>query len=209
MDQVPGGRFLFKVPGAMRRRGAASAIAALVLLGACASFDGRGLVPGKSIATEVEALMGPPAQRLSLPAGETALYFSRLPAGRAMYVATIGPDGVLRSLEQRLTRENMAKLIPGSSTMKEVRELFGPPVWPGVWTCSLGSGGSTNISTTRISTCSGCCSPTMAWCAKWSTVASWRPRAGAVAAGAAGAEADQARVTSDSRNPCTVSVRIA
>lgn len=127
MDQVPGGRFLCEGPGAMRRRGAASVIAAVVLLGACASFDGRGLVPGKSIATEVEALMGPAAQRLSLPGGETALYFSRLPVGHAMYVATIGPDGILRSLEQRLTRENMAKLIPGSSTMKEVRELFGPP----------------------------------------------------------------------------------
>jgi hypothetical protein len=40
------------------------AVSALVALASgCASFDGRGLVPGKSTQAKVEALMGVPAQR--------------------------------------------------------------------------------------------------------------------------------------------------
>jgi hypothetical protein len=71
--------------------------------------------------------MGTPDQTLELPEGDKALYFSRLPEGRTMFVATIGRDGVLRQLEQRLTRENIAALVPGTSTAKDVRALFGPP----------------------------------------------------------------------------------
>lgn len=104
------------------------AAAAAALLAGCASFDGRGLVPGRSSAAEVETLMGAPAERLVRPDGETVLYFSRLPVGRAMFVVTIGRDGVMKSIEQRLTRENIAKLgVAGAWTKKEVRELFGPP----------------------------------------------------------------------------------
>jgi len=44
-----------------------------------------------------------------------------------MFVATIGRDGILRELEQRLTRENIAALVPGTSTAQDVRALFGPP----------------------------------------------------------------------------------
>lgn len=71
--------------------------------------------------------MGAPAQALELPGGDKALYFSRLPDGRAMFVAQIGRDGILHSLEQRLTRENIGRLIPGTSSAQDVRELFGPP----------------------------------------------------------------------------------
>jgi hypothetical protein len=107
------------------KRAAVCLVAALVA--GCAGFDGRGLVPGKSSESEVRALMGPPAQMLDLPEGDKALYFSRLPDGRAMFVAQIGRDGILRSLEQRLTRENIGRLIPGTSTAQDVRVLFGPP----------------------------------------------------------------------------------
>ena len=71
--------------------------------------------------------MGRPAQRLVFPNGNTALYFSRVPEGRAVYVVDVGPDGVMKSIEQRLVRKNVSKVIAGVSTMKEVRELFGPP----------------------------------------------------------------------------------
>lgn len=115
----------------MKRVTACCALILAAHLGGCASFDGRGLVPGKSTASEVQGLMGAPAQKLAMPNGDTALFFSRLPEGRAMFVATIGADGVLKSLEQRLTRENIAKLVPGASTAKDVRELFGPPGYSG------------------------------------------------------------------------------
>lgn len=103
------------------------AAAAAALLAGCASFDGRGLVPGRSSAAEVEALMGAPAERLARPDGETALYFSRLPAGRAMFVVTLGRDGAMKSIEQRLTRQGFARIVAGSSTKQEVREILGPP----------------------------------------------------------------------------------
>jgi outer membrane protein assembly factor BamE (lipoprotein component of BamABCDE complex) len=101
-------------------------LAGLALLAGCASFSGSSLVPGKSTRAEVEATMGRPADVLSRPNGDTLLYYSRLPFGREMYVATVGPDGVLRGIEQRLTRQNVARVAAGAQA-KEVRELLGPP----------------------------------------------------------------------------------
>lgn len=103
------------------------ALACTALLAGCASYGGDSLVPGKSTGAEAEALMGRPAQRLSLPNGDSALYFSRLPYGRAMFVVTVGSDGIVKSREQRLVRENIAKIVAGTWTKKEVGELFGPP----------------------------------------------------------------------------------
>lgn len=103
------------------------AVFAAALVTGCASFDGRGLVPGSSTAGEVEALMGPPAQILELPDGDRALYFSRLSEGRAMFEVIVGPDGVMRSIEQKLVRKNLAGIIAGTSTKADVLERFGPP----------------------------------------------------------------------------------
>ncbi len=98
-----------------------------LLIAGCATYNGSSLVQGVSTAAQAEALMGPSEQQLSLPNGDRALYFSRLPYGRVVYVVTVGPDGVMKSIEQRLTLQNLAKLVSGTSTKKEVRELFGPP----------------------------------------------------------------------------------
>ena len=97
------------------------------VLAGCASFNGAGLVPGKSTGAEAEKLMGTPDQSLKLVNGDTALYFSRLPFGRAMYVVTVGPDGVMKSIEQRMTYASFAKVVANSWTKKEVAELLGPP----------------------------------------------------------------------------------
>ena len=102
-------------------------MAAALLAAGCASYDGRGLVPGSSTAAEVEALMGPPAAKVPLAAGETEWFYPRQPDGRQTYAATIGPDGVLRSLEQRLTMANVARLKAGVSTKADVTRIFGPP----------------------------------------------------------------------------------
>lgn len=103
------------------------AAAAAALLAGCASFDGRGLVAGRSSASEVEALMGAPAERIALANGDRALYYPRQPYGRATFVVTVGRDGVMKSIEQRLTPENLRKIVAGAWTKKEVRELLGPP----------------------------------------------------------------------------------
>ena len=99
----------------------------MVLLAGCAAFSGPSLVPGKSTAADAEARLGEPAQRLKLANGDNALYFSRLPYGRAMYVVTVGSDGVMKSIEQRMNQATFARIVPGTSTRKEVSELLGPP----------------------------------------------------------------------------------
>lgn len=108
-------------------KGIAGAIVVTLVAGGCASFDGRGLEPGKARLADVEAAMGAPTGRLARPDGSTLLYYSRLPAGRQVFVATLGPDGVLRGFDQRLSAENIRKIAPNATTAKEVRELLGPP----------------------------------------------------------------------------------
>lgn len=102
-------------------------VCATLLAGGCASFDGHGLVPGASTGAQVEALMGKPDARVANPAGGSVLFFTRNPKGRHNFAVTLGPDGVMRGIEQRLTRASIDKLMAGKTTSKEVRELFGPP----------------------------------------------------------------------------------
>jgi len=105
-------------------------VLALLLLAGCASFEGRGLVPGQSTVAEVEAKMGPAADKRVTAAGETVYYYPRLPWGYATYAARISPEGRLIALEQRLTEENIARLKPGATSAQEVLELLGPPYEP-------------------------------------------------------------------------------
>jgi hypothetical protein len=96
----------------------------LVLAG-CASFSGWGLNTG-STATDVERVMGTPVERRQV-GGETWLYFPRQPYGRKVFVARLGADGRLIAIEQRLTDENLAKIVPNATRAEQVRELLGPP----------------------------------------------------------------------------------
>jgi hypothetical protein len=96
-------------------------------LAGCASFDGRGLEPGRSRLGDVEALMGTPTERVTRPDGSTVLYYSRMPYGRANYAVTVGQDGVLRGIEQKLTWDSIKRISPNVTTAKELRELLGPP----------------------------------------------------------------------------------
>lgn len=107
------------------------AVCAVIAAG-CASYDGRGLVPGGSTGAQVEALMGTPSGKVSKPDGSTVLYFSRNPVGRHVYAVTLGPDGLMRGIDQRLTLANINKLVAGRTTSAEASQLFGPPHPSGV-----------------------------------------------------------------------------
>jgi hypothetical protein len=100
---------------------------AAALVSACASYSGSSLVAGKSTAAEVEALMGQAAERVEKSGGGSVLYYPRGPAGRETYAVAIGADGRVQAVEQRLTDANIARLVLGTTTAREVRELFGPP----------------------------------------------------------------------------------
>ena len=99
--------------------------AALLGVG-CASFDGRGLTPGQSTAADVEKVMGAPADKRQV-AGETWYYYPRQPYGRVTFVARVASDGRLIAVEQRLTDQNVAKIIPNTTRAEQVRDLLGPP----------------------------------------------------------------------------------
>jgi len=108
---------------------------AVVLLAGCAS-TGSKLEPGAPRA-EVEKSMGKTTETLVRTNGDTLLFFSRQPDGRAIFVATIGPDGKLRGeVQQTLTRRNIAAIKAGMQA-KEVRELLGPPGKSGRKTVSI------------------------------------------------------------------------
>jgi len=102
-------------------------IAALAaFLAGCASYNGAGLIPGKSTTAEIQATMGAPVERYSV-GSESVWWYPRGPMGFHTYALLVGSDGVLKSIEQRLTVQNVQKVTPNSWTKKEVRELFGPP----------------------------------------------------------------------------------
>jgi hypothetical protein len=105
----------------------ASVLLGVLMLAGCAGYSGRGLVPGQSTEQEVESLMGPAADVRKAPNGDTLRYYSREPYGRRIYLASIGADGKLRSLDDTLTEENVARLRAGTSREDDVRALIGPP----------------------------------------------------------------------------------
>jgi len=101
------------------------ALGFFLLLAACASFEGRGLGT-QSTAADVERVMGTPAERRQV-GGETWLYYPRQPFGRKTFVARLGAEGRLIGVEQRLTDENVARIVLNTTRAEQVRELLGPP----------------------------------------------------------------------------------
>ncbi len=102
-------------------------IAIAALLGGCASFGGRGLVPGQSTSKDVEAAMGVPADRITVLGGDTIWYYPRQPLGRETYAVRLTPAGTVRSVQQLLTEENLKHIVAGTTTAGQVREILGPP----------------------------------------------------------------------------------
>jgi hypothetical protein len=76
--------------------------------------------------------MGQPADRRAGPAGEIVYWYPQLPYGRANYAARIAPDGRLIAVEQRLTEDNIKKVVSGASA-NDVRDLLGPPYQPTIF----------------------------------------------------------------------------
>jgi outer membrane protein assembly factor BamE (lipoprotein component of BamABCDE complex) len=96
------------------------------LLAGCASYDGRGLVPGQASADDVRRTMGAPAEIYQEGDGQLWAY-PRGPAGPQTFMARIGADGKLISIQPAFTWENFARLREGI-TQQEVRRILGPPV---------------------------------------------------------------------------------
>lgn len=103
------------------------AVAAAVLLAACASYSGRGLQPGVSGLDEVLAVMGQPAMQWREPDGSLQLSYPRGPAGYHSFMVRIAPDGRLREVENVMDMKAFARIQPGMDEAAVLRTL-GPPV---------------------------------------------------------------------------------
>jgi hypothetical protein len=99
----------------------------LIVISITGCATGPNLVPGQSTVADIEAKR--PAEKRMF-GGETVYYFPQLPWGYASYAARVGADGKLIAVEQRLTEENLKKVVRDKTTGDEVRDLLGPPWEP-------------------------------------------------------------------------------
>jgi len=101
-----------------------------LLLSACASYDGRGLVAGQSSLEDVVLLMGAPAMQWTDVSGLRQLAYPRGPMGVHTFMLFIGPDGKLLRIENVMQPATFARVKAGMSS-EEVLRLLGPsvPAW--------------------------------------------------------------------------------
>jgi outer membrane protein assembly factor BamE (lipoprotein component of BamABCDE complex) len=96
---------------------------------------GTSLTPGKSRDDDVRADMGAPAEVLDEPGGNKVWFYPKRGwGGRQTFAVRIGSDRVVRAVEQRLTPENVARIVPEKMSERDIRLLLGPPntieTWP-------------------------------------------------------------------------------
>lgn len=108
-----------------------AAIGAAVLVSACASYSGRGLVPGVATLPEVVATMGEPAMRWTDDDGRQQLAYPRGPQGLQTFMAWIDAQGRLERIEGVLDTAHFARIEPGKSDQAAILRLLGPsqPHW--------------------------------------------------------------------------------
>ena len=83
------------------------------------------LRPGISTTREIIEKIGKPSTEWL--EGENQVWeYPFTPEGTRNYMLTIGPDGILKAIEQVLTPENFARVQPGM-TRDAVRRLLGKP----------------------------------------------------------------------------------
>jgi hypothetical protein len=109
----------------MTRRHLLALCAAVIAAAGCATS--KDLQPAQSTRADVEAALGKPAEVRPRSDGETWLYYPNQPFGRKVRVVRVAADGKLIAVEQRLSEEYIAKVIPNQSSRDDVLALFGQP----------------------------------------------------------------------------------
>jgi hypothetical protein len=84
------------------------------------------LQPGVSSAAEVRERFGPPQMEWLNTDGSVTWEYSRQPEGAECYMITVGPDNILRHIDQVLNEAQFARVQPGMSG-DQVRRLLGRP----------------------------------------------------------------------------------
>ncbi len=96
-----------------------------LLLAGCASYSGRGLVPGEADRAAVVARMGQPALEWTQADGTRVLAYPRGPFGVHTFMVQIGPDGKLRRIDNVLDEAHFAGIRPGMGE-EDVLHALGP-----------------------------------------------------------------------------------
>ncbi len=102
-----------------------AAALAVVVLGACVTYDGRGLRPGLSSPDDVRSAMGEPTAVHRAAAGETWEY-ARGPEGPHTYMLRFGGDGALLAIDQVLSAPYFERIEVGMDG-EQVRRILGTP----------------------------------------------------------------------------------
>lgn len=95
-------------------------------LAACDADKFSKLRPGVTTAEEVRQIMGKPDLEWRDPDGSRVWEYPRTPEGMVNYMVVIGPNNLLREVQQVLTEDNFRQIVPGMSK-DEVRRVLGRP----------------------------------------------------------------------------------
>ena len=99
---------------------------ALVGLAGCDAVNMKDLKPGVSTGYDVRDKFGTPGIEWRNDDGSVTWEYTLQPQGTECFMITVGPDNILRSIENVLTPANFARIQPGW-TKDQVRRLLGKP----------------------------------------------------------------------------------
>jgi len=103
----------------------------LVLLLSIAALAGcvgpRAMVPGQSTIVEMRARVGTPTDIRFDRNGDELWEYATGPMGYETYLVRIGTDGKVKEVTQILTEDQMMKVVPGTMTKADARNLLGRP----------------------------------------------------------------------------------
>jgi hypothetical protein len=94
-------------------------------------------VPAGADEAQVRAAMGEPKLVLPDPSGGKHLAYPKGPQGTQTFMARLGPDGKLVTVEQVLDEAHFGQIRRGETTEAELLRLIGPP-WRRVEFANLG-----------------------------------------------------------------------
>jgi len=96
----------------------------IAVLAGCASP--RSFPPGSSI-VDVRARAGTPTDIRFDRNGDELWEYAQGPSGYETYLVRVGTDGKVKEVTQILTEDQMMKIVPGTMTKADARNLLGRP----------------------------------------------------------------------------------
>ncbi len=104
---------------------------ALVLLLSIAALAGcigpQALVPGQSTVVDMQTRVGTPTDIRFDRNGDELWEYARGPQGFETYLVRVGIDKKVKEVTQLLTEDQMMKIVPGTMTKADARNLLGRP----------------------------------------------------------------------------------